>query len=112
MQHKIIPFQAVKDALWLAKVRLAKSGRGQGDAPIGRFAAYTNNPLLNISCQQAMRGHPPYPRLVNHFGPMSRGYLAAVLTCVRAQHGLAEVRRTWGAGLRELRAEFSDGVLR
>ena len=36
----------------------------------------------------------------------------ALLSRVRLEHGLAEVRRTWGAGMRELQREFSNGVMR
>lgn len=40
-----------------------------------------------------------------HVAPMARGHMAALITRTRLLHGLPEVRRTWGAGLRTLLAE-------
>ena len=101
---KTIPLKDVRNALMCARVASIR--------PIGRFAALTNNPLLNISCREARRGSRPYPLQVHHLSPMYRGDLDHVLERVRLEHGLAEVRRTWGAGMRALKAEFSTGVMR
>jgi len=36
---------------------------------------------------------------------MERGHVAELILRTRMNHGLAEVRKTWGAGLRSLQAE-------
>lgn len=106
-----IPLRAVQDVLMFAKVR--RIGLRDGTVqPLARCAAYTQNPHLNISCREAMRGHRPYPLQQHHFSPMHQGDMQRVLARVRCEHGLPEVKRTWGAGLRAMRAEFEQGVMR
>jgi hypothetical protein len=111
MTHqKTIPLQSVRDALMCAKVRKL-AARSPDAKPLGRCAAFTQYPLLNIACREAKRGHRPYPHQAHHFGPMSPGDLERLLERARWS-GLPEVRRTWGAGVRALKAEFADGVMR
>lgn len=107
---KTIPLQAVRDVLMCDKVRRC-GGLSQPDGNrMGRFAAYTQHPLLGNSCRDARRGLKPYrPNTVN-FCAMHRGDLRNVLQRTRWA-GLAEVRKTWGSGLRALQAEFADGVM-
>lgn len=105
---KTIPLSAVVTALCTACLRGTRTEDGR---PIGRFAAYSNYPAVNISCAQALRGHKPYRLTPSHVGPMYRGELGAVLERVRRRHGLAGVRKTWGAGMRALSAEFAEVVM-
>lgn len=106
----VIPLNDVRNALMCARVRqIARTG--SDGKPLGRCAAFTQYPLLNVTCSDRVRGHRPYPWQEHHFGPMSRGELERVLQRARWR-GLAEVRRTWGAGLRVLQAEFSASVMR
>lgn len=114
--HKCIPLTSVRDALLFARVRravpVAQDGR-----PLARCAAYTQNPCLTpMACREARRWpagvRPRRVEIVGHFGPMHAGDLVELLQRVRREHGLAEVRRTWGAGMRALQANFAQGVMR
>lgn len=106
---KVIPLVDVRNALMCAMVRRSVAG---GAANVGRFAAYSQYPLLNIDCGDRLRRLRPFSIQRMHFGPMYAGYLDRTLDKVRLYRGLPEVRRTWGAGLRALRAEFNSGVMR
>jgi hypothetical protein len=108
---KAVPLEAVRTALMCAQVRRIVRTDSQGKRLV-RCAAYTQNPLLNISCLDASRGMRPHPVLRSNFSPMHSGDMWQVLERTRYEHGLAEVRRTWGAGPRAMRAEFSNGVMR
>lgn len=111
MQPKTIPLRALQDALMSTMIRIKTRGREIGGKPHGRAAAYTQNPNFNISCREALRGHRPYPYLPSNFSPMFAGDMERVLKTVR-MHGLPEVRKTFGDGMRALQAEFADGVMR
>jgi hypothetical protein len=108
--NKTIPLKAVQDALMCARVRaneVSIDGR-----PMARFAAFSQYPDLNITCREALRGYARHPHLPMSFGAMSQGDLDLVLARVRSRAGLAEVRRIWGQGLRDLKAEFTSTVMR
>ena len=107
MTTKTIPLKAVQDALMLAVVRSKRA-----EMRLGRFAAFSQYPMHNIGCREASRGYAPYPPMPMAFGPMCSGYLDRLLPRVRCEHGLAGVRKIWGAGLRALQAEFANGVMR
>lgn len=107
MSTKTIPLKAVQNALMLAVVRSKRP-----DMYLGRAAAFTQYPMHNIDCRQASRGCAPYPHMPMNFGFMCNGYLDRLLNRVRCEHGLAGVRKIWGAGLRALQAEFANGVMR
>ncbi|MCA0213095.1 MAG: hypothetical protein LCH79_07965 [Proteobacteria bacterium] len=111
MIHKTIPLKSVRDALMCAMVRKCSGRQSMDGKPLGRCAAFTQYPLLNIACREAKRGHRPYLHQPHHFGPMSKGDMERVLKNVRCA-GLAEVRRTWGQGMRAMAVEFADGVMR
>ncbi len=113
---KCIPLASVRDALLFSRVRravpVAQDGR-----PLARCAAYTQNPcMVPMTCRDARRWpagvRPRRVEIVSHFGPMHAGDLQQLLERVRRERGLAEVRRTWGAGLRVLQADFAQGVMR
>lgn len=104
MDTKTIPLDAVKLAWVTARAR-------QFGMSLDRFAAYTDCPLLGIDCDDAIRGRMPYRLPPCHFLPMSRGGMDRVLNRTRMEHGLQEVRRTWGAGYRSLQKEFSTSVM-
>jgi hypothetical protein len=78
-----------------------------------RLCALTDAPWLQTSCAENTHrlalADPLYrkpsatrsPRVQ----PMQRGHIASLIGITRQRRGLAEVRRTWGAGLRALLAE-------
>jgi len=107
MTTKTIPLAAVKDALMLAILRSKRP-----DMHMGRFAAFTQYPIHNIGCREAIRGHAPYPHMRMHLGFMCKGSLDRLLLRIRCEHGLARVHEIWGVGLRALEAEFDQGVMR
>lgn len=107
MTTKTIPLKAVKDALMLAIVRSKRA-----DMHLGRYAAFSQYPVHNAACREALRGAAPQPFIHLNFGPMYRGELYRLLPRVRCESGLAGVRKIWGAGLRVLQAEFAQGMMR
>lgn len=105
--EKTIPLEAVRLAFVTAKARRL------GVISAGRFAAFTDCPLVGIDCDDTLRGRKPYRVPACHFLPMTRGSMGNVLERTRLYHGLKEVRRTWGAGMRELQREFAGaGMMR
>lgn len=105
MNTCVIPLSAVRCALDCA-VR-----RQRSPAPVvARIAAYTNREMFPVDCASAGRGHPRPAGTVVHLAPLGRGGLLDVLRRVAAR-GSVEVRHTWGAPERALRAEFMGGVL-
>ena len=99
-----IPLTDVKLALMAAKLRRYSNGR------TALLAACTPRPWIEIDCHR----HTPRPSekaraassgLVSDVGPLDRGHIAALIERVRVSHGLPEVRRTFGCGIRALRAE-------
>ncbi len=111
MNDKVIPLKAVRDALMLAAIRQKLGSRSlNGGPPMGRYAAYTQYPdFFDASCRRKRRTANMAPRM--NCGPMTRGDIERVLEVVRWR-GLPEVRRTFGAGMRALQAEFASGMLR
>ncbi|MDF3822576.1 hypothetical protein P3G55_21930 [Leptospira sp. 96542] len=105
---KSIPLKAVQDALMMCQLRAVAQRDAKG-RPFARGAAYTQDPSLLPTC----RSHASARRLpvLESHGPfMRRGDMQRVLDTVR-MHGLPEVRRTFGAGMRQMQAEFARGVL-
>lgn len=103
MSHTI-PLQAVRNAVMLATVRSERP-----EAFVARFAAYSSYPSpFSPRCADPR----PLRLLPMHFGPMESGDMERLLRRHRTEAGLAGVRRTWGAGMRELQTEFSQGVMR
>ena len=103
MPPRTIPLNAVRDALMFAIVRKKATG-----ARLSRFAAYTAiQPLTGVTCSSpAHRRSTPQRSLESmHLCGMWRGDLGRLVDRLRLEHGLPEVRRTWGAGLRVLQAE-------
>lgn len=110
---KSIPLQSVRDVLMFHRVRRVAARTGQ---QLARCAAFTQNPHLNDACREAQRYGRPSARmrLCLTFGPMHAGDLQRVIERTRQQHGVAEVRRTWGQGVRALEKQLkgSGGVMR
>ncbi|MBK1612082.1 hypothetical protein CKO44_01170 [Rubrivivax gelatinosus] len=108
---KAIPVKAVSDALMCAVTRLKTKGREATGQRHGRCAAFTQVPHAFVfRCQDARRHRSPWPQQPYHFAPMDAGDLEAVAQRVRLEHGLAEVRRIWGKGLRAMQSD--GGVMR
>lgn len=99
-----ISLAGVEIALMAAKLRRYSNGR------TALLAACTPRPLIEIDCHR--RAPRPSDKAlaasssrVSDVGPMDRGHIAALFERVRVFHGLPEVRRTFGCGIRALRAE-------
>ncbi|WP_422099116.1 hypothetical protein [Variovorax sp.] len=98
-----IPLQAVRDALMFAVIR-----KKAMTEKIARFAAYTDIQLLTgVTCSSPAHRRASPQRCLGrvHLSGLSRGDLGALVERQKLEHGLAEVRRTWGTGLRALQAE-------
>lgn len=103
--QQTIPLAGVKLALMAAKLRRYSKGR------TALLAACTPRPWIEIDCHR----HTPRPsekaRAVTSgmvsdvVGPLDRGHIAALIERVRLYHGIPEVRRTFGCGIKALRAE-------
>ncbi len=101
-----IPLHAVKLALDTAKLRRYNQGR------TALLAAYTPSPVVNVDCH---RGTTPSAATLAHAkragmrveqaALMERGHIHKVIQRTRNLHGLDEVRKTFGAGMRELERE-------
>lgn len=101
-----IPLPAVELAAMSAKLRRRTQGR------TALLAAFTPRLAVDLDCH---RGAPPSHRTVeramqegmrvDQAGPIGRGYIADLVKRIRALHGASEVRKTFGAGLKELVAE-------
>lgn len=107
--EKTIPLKDVSSALMCAIVRSKSTAKG-------RTAAYTQAPTWLVTCRDrsrpwrpmATRGGIPVGIIRQHFSVMHSGDMDRVLERTRLEHGLGEVRKTWGTGYRLLKQEF-DG---
>ena len=101
-----IPLSAVRMAVFSAELRRRTGGA------TALLAAYTPRPVIDLDCH---RGTAPFPGTVaraaieGEWGgqclPMRRGHIAQVIKRVRDRHGLAGVRKTFKAGMKELARE-------
>jgi hypothetical protein len=108
---KTIPIKAVSDALMCAVIRLKMRGREPHGKSLARTAAFTQVPHPFVHrCLEAMRGHARRPHQPWYFSPMDAGDLEHLLRRARIEHGRAEVRKTWGCGVRVLQAEIKEGM--
>ena len=101
-----IPLPAVELAALSAKLRRRTHW---GTALI---AAYTPRPAVNVDCHRgttpsaATLAHAKQEGMrVEHAALMERGHIHKVIERTRNLHGLPEVRKTFGAGLKELARE-------
>jgi len=102
-----IPLHALELVLMAAKMRR----RNQGGTAL--LAAYTPRPTMNLDCHKGTT--PSTAKLAHAKGAgsmpgmpvalMGRGHIAQVIQRTRDLHGLDEVRKTFGAGLKELERE-------
>jgi len=98
---------ALKDlqlVLVSAKLRRFTNGR------TCQMAVTTAAPILEVDCssRNRLRGREDAQRIglaSCTTGPMRRGHVVELIERTRLLHGLTEVRKTWGAGLRALTAE-------
>lgn len=106
MNCHTIPLSAVEFVLLTVKVRrLTKSATAL-------LAAYTPRPAVKVDCH---RGTTPSASALNRAKQegmqveqaalMERGHIHKVIERTRNLHGLAEVRKMFGAGMRELERE-------
>ena len=101
-----IPLEAVQTAIFSAQLR-RRTGWGTA-----LLAAYTPRPAVNVDCH---KGTAPIAATLAHAkregmrveqaALMERGHIADLIKRTRNLHGLAEVKKTFGAGLKELAQE-------
>ena len=101
-----IPLSAVRMAVFSAHERRRNNGA------TALLAAYTPRPVIDLDCH---RGTAPFPGTVARAAQegarvvrsslMERGHIAQAIKRVRNRHGLAGVRKTFGAGMKELAKE-------
>lgn len=106
---KTIPLKDVQAALMCAVIRLkttAPDGKRHG-----RTAAFTQAPFWEPTCRDRRRGRPSRRAIRQTFSPMHAGDMDLVLERTRREHGLVEVRRTWGAGYLALKPEFNSSTV-
>jgi hypothetical protein len=75
-----------------------------------RWAAMTAT-VASPACADRARGHDWRLTLNPMCTPLMRGRMQSVVERTRLHHGLPEVRRTWGTGLRAMLAETQSGML-
>ena len=106
MNGHTIPLKAVELALMTAKMRRNNQGR------TALLAAYTPRLVAGVDCHQgiapsaATLAHAKQEGMrVEQAAFMERGHIHKVIERTRNLHGLPEVRKTFGAGLKELANE-------
>ena len=106
MNGHTIPLKAVELALMTAKMRRNNQGR------TALLAAYTPRLVAGVDCHQgiapsaATLAHAKQEGMrVEQAALMERGHIADLIKRIRNLHGLAEVKKTFGAGLKELAQE-------
>lgn len=104
--------------LLLAAARLRRFTHGR----TCQLCALSAAPLIEVDCATSSRWtRPGAIDDARRFGlnparvtPMQRGHIAQVYERTNREHGRREVLRTWGAGIRALRAEprhvFNGGL--
>lgn len=77
-----------------------------------RLCALSEHPTLELDCHYSGSKDPSYRDTARRLGtsparvwPLQRGRISHVYERVLREHGRGEVLRTWGTGIRALRAE-------
>lgn len=91
-------------AAWAANMRRRNKGATCA------MAATTTTSLISCDCSSPTRlrmreDAVRMGRTRVSVGPLDRGHIAGLYERVRCLHGLAEVRKTWGVGIKALLAE-------
>ncbi|WP_218241541.1 hypothetical protein [Comamonas fluminis] len=103
MSTKTIPLGAVRVALTGALIK------SQSPQMRARTAAMTSYAPLARCCGS----HRPHVEAKTvHFGVMENGELRSLIKRVQLEQGVAEVRKTWGQGVKALLADVGTGVMR
>jgi hypothetical protein len=97
--------QPTINAELLALVLVARKAR-----PSARWAAMSTG-ADTAMCKQRHGVRSYLLRKPSLLSPMDRGHMLRVVDRTRYTHGLAEVRATWGCGLRGLRAEVASHIM-
>ena len=90
----------------LAAYRMRRSNGGR----TCQLAVLTAGPVLHADCSHRNRQRRRedvllYGSLKTQVTPLDRGHMADLVLRTRVFHGLAEVRKTWGVGIKALLAE-------
>lgn len=106
LAHPSIPASDLNLVLFSFKMRQRSGGR------TCILAAVTPGPMVEVDCR---RGGPPSAELLRvaektagrgiRVGPIQRGNISLLYERTLRQWGRAEVVKTWGTGIRALRAE-------
>ena len=110
MSTKTIPLKAVSDALYMAVMKQTRARLFSDGNPQARTAAFTDLPSsFGSNCSNKRRRQSLQPI---HCGFMDHGSLGKLVDRVHCDHGPQEVRRIWGIGVRDMKAEIGTGSLR
>lgn len=87
-----------------AKMRRHNKGR------TCQMAVLTSAPVIEIDCSRRNRMRNlddalSYGYFDSQITPLHRGHISQLYMRTRLNHGLAEVKKTWGVGLKALQAE-------
>lgn len=107
MSAATIRADALQLVLTAAKLRRHTAGRTPA------LCVLSPGPVIQVDCGSTSRHTRPgliaqaqrIGTAALHAQPLQRGHISSLYERVRRERGLAEVRRTWRAGLRALRAE-------
>lgn len=110
--HEATPTATIRASdlpLVLAAAKLSRWTKGR----TCQLAALSAGPVIEVDCRSSSRWtRPGLIDAAKRFGisparvtPMHRGHIALVYERVNRERGRAEVLRTWGTGIRALRAE-------
>lgn len=101
-----IPLASVELAYAAARMRRANRGR------TCQLAAVSRAPILTADCHDPRMHMPAWLDECRRVGlsnctctTLNRGRIVSLIERTRLNHGLAEVRKTWGTGIRTLMAE-------
>lgn len=106
MIEQAIPLASVELALFSARMRRRNHGR------TCLLAATAPLPILEVDCSRRTRNTSSWREEAVRLGlsnctatPLHRGRIAEVIDRTRLFHGLLEVRKTWGVGIKALKSE-------
>ena len=109
MNHQTIASIRADDLKLVAamcKYRRFRSGRSP------QLCALTETPTIQVACREQLRYSADFFERAKKYGisparvmPMQRGDIGRLFDRVKCERGRAEVVKTWGVGIRALKAE-------
>ena len=94
----------------LQLVLIAAKMRRNNNGRTCQMAVLTGAPVIEIDCSHRNRLRNiddalRYGSFDSQVTPLHRGHISQLYMRTRLNHGLAEVKKTWGVGLKALQAE-------